>query len=246
MTQESLMRLNLFLISIVLSASTCLGYEIVLKNGKILRGEVVRDNQELMVLKDSSGVELKIRHDQIDSAKTEERNKKVDTGASPTEQTKPSAEREETTPEKPKKKARVYTKEDLEKMPQLSIVGTDESAEEAAARNKLHAKEEENDESAWSEEALILDDEIQQAKESYEYNKSLCDRVVPELNDLMDGPYVKMTAEQYEEQRRYACAEADAAAQAQKRAEAEFEKFLERARKAGIAPGAVDPQRLRN
>jgi len=107
---------------------------------------------------------VKIRYDQIDLAKTKEHNQT-------TEQKAPVIEKENITPtENPKTKGRVYTKEDLEKMPELSIIGTEESAEEAAKRNKLkdRSTKEQQDEAAWNEEALRIDEEMQRAKQSYE------------------------------------------------------------------------------
>ena len=233
------------LLLMLFMSSPCLAYEVVLKNGKVLRGEVVSDNQEILILQDASGVELQIRHSQIDVSKTQEHNQKVDIAAPQKEETVPPA-RQEAMPEKSKKKSRVYTKEDLEKMPELSIVGTNESAEEVEARNRLKDQPtaEQEAEAAWNEEALRVDDEIQSAREAYEYNKSLCDRVIPDVTDLRDGAYVKLSAEQYEEQRRFACVQADAAAKDLKKAEAKFEQLLEEARKAGIPPGWVDPARI--
>jgi hypothetical protein len=239
---------GLVLLLALFTSSSCLAYEVILKNGKVLSGEVVSDNQEMLTLRDSSGIQLKIRHDQIDVAQTRERNQKAHIVEAPAPQTQPVAEQEKAVTAKPKTKARVYTKEDLEKMPELSIIGTNETAEEAANKNKRKDQTPEGDldEAAWSKEALRIDDRIQQASKSYEYNKSLCDRVVPDLNDLRDGPYMKLTAEQYEEQRRFACSKADQAAKDLEAAEAEYENFLEKARKAGIPPGVVDADRIRN
>jgi|GEM_PF-3456908 len=238
---------TMVLLIIVLTASYCFAYEVVLKNGKILRGDVVSDHQQLLTLQDSSGVQLQIRHDQIDSLKTQERNQKADVVVSPPQQTAIPVDQEESIPEKPTTKVRVYTKEDLEKMPELSIVGTDESAEEAARRNQQNdrSKEEQQEEAAWNEEALRIDARIQQAKEAYDYNKSFCDRVIPDVVDLRDGTYVKLTAEQYEEKRRIACMEAETAGKDFQKAAAELEQLLERARKAGVPPGWVDPERIR-
>ena len=239
------MKLHLAILTLLLAASSCFAYEVVLKNGKILRGEIISDKDQILTLKDTSGIQLKIRHEQIDSAKTEERNPVAET---PVQQKAPAVEQEKTPAEKPKTKGRVYTKDDLEKMPELSIVGTKESADEVAAKNKLEneANKEEPHESEWSEEALRIDDEIQRAKDAYEYNKSLCDKVIPDVTDLRDGYYVKMTAEQYEEERRYACAASDQDEKDLQKAEADLEHLREKARKAGIDPGLVDPEWLRN
>jgi hypothetical protein len=240
-------RQKIVLFLVLLMASSCFAYEVVLKNGKILTGEVVSDNHELMILRDPSGVRLQIRKNQIDSIKTEERNKKTSTVAAQPKETEIVAP-EKASVEKPKTKARVYKKEDLEKMPELTVIGKEESPDGAAVTKELRdrAEREKEEEAAWNEEALRLDDQIQQAREAYEYNQSFCDKVIPDVADLRDGAYVILSAEQYEEQRRVACMEAEAAAKDLKRHEAEFEEFLEDARKQGIPPGWVDPERLRN
>ncbi len=77
-------------------------------------------------------------------------------------------------------------------------------------------------------------------------NKSFCDKVIPDIEDLHEGAYVKLSAEQYEEQRRIACMEAEEAAKELEKAQAEYEELLEDARKKGIPPGWVDPERIRN
>ena len=112
---------------LLLSASTCFGYDVVLKNGKILSGAVVKENQEMIILQDSEGIQLQLRQNQIDWDKTKERNKKAEPAATPIEEAKPVIEPQKAEVEKPQKveveksktKGRVYTKEDLEKMPEL-------------------------------------------------------------------------------------------------------------------------------
>ncbi len=238
------MKLHSLILIILLAAPACFAYEVVLKNGKIVRGEIISDEGEILTLKDTSGIQLKIRHEQIDSDKTQERNQIVE---SPDEKPASAVEQEKIPAEKPKTKGRVYTKDDLEKMPELSIVGTKESAEDVAAKNKIKKESKEaTNGSPWSDEALRIDDEMQRARKSYEYNKGLCDKVIPDVTDLRDGYYVKLTPEQYEEERRYACSAADQDEKDLKKAEAEFEQFREKARKAGIDPGLVDPEWLRN
>ncbi len=118
---------------VFLTASSCFAYEIVLKNGKILSGEVVSENQGVMILQDSSGVQLHIKKNNIDSIKTQDRNKKTDTIPAHQGETEP-VESDATGVEKPKTKPRLYKKEDLEKMPELTILGDEESPDDVALR----------------------------------------------------------------------------------------------------------------
>jgi methionine-rich copper-binding protein CopC len=238
-------RIVLFLV--LLTASSCFAYEVVLKNGKTLDGEVVSESPEMIVLQDSSGVKLHIKKSNIDSIKTQERNKKTDAIAAHPEKTEP-VESDATVVEKPKTKPRVYTKKDLENMPELTILGDEESPDDVALRNEFEERsmQEKEAEAAWNEEALRIDDQIKDAREAYENNKSFCDKVIPGVEDLREGAYVYRSAEQYEEQRRIACMEAEAAAKDLDKAQAEYEELLEDARKKGIPPGWVDPERIRN
>lgn len=233
---------------VLLFTSTCFADEVLLKNGKVLRGEVVNEDQEMIILRDTSGMKLYIKKHSIDSVKTEERNKKANDVTPFQEEQQPVVKTQKQTAEKPKKKARVYKKEDLDKLPELTILGSEKRADDAKLRKELddRAMKEKETETAWNEEALRIDDQIQEAKESYEYNQGFCDKVIPDLEDLRDGPYVRMTAEQYEEHRRVACMEAEDAARDLEKAEAKYESFLEEARKKGIPPGWVDPERIRN
>ena len=241
---------GVFVFLAFLMASSCFAYEVVLKNGKVLSGEVLSEDQELLVLRDSTGVKLHIKKSSIDSVKTVERNPEVEPVPPPASEPEPVPEPQKSMIEKPKPKARVYKKEDLEKLPELSIIGdeNEETPDEEALRKELEneAMQEKEMEAAWNEKALRIDDQIQQAREAVEYNQSYCDKVIPDMNDLRDGPYVVMSAEQYEEQRRIACMEAEAAVKDLKRAEAEYEAFQEEARKKGIPPGWVDADRLRD
>jgi hypothetical protein len=238
---------SILLFLLLLAARFCFPYEVVLKNGKILSGKVVSENQELMILRDSSGIHLRIKKSTIDSIKTQERNLKKEDSKSGDRKVMP-VEPDVNRVQKPKTKSRVYKKEDLEKLPELTILGSEGIPDDAALKDELeeNALREKELEAAWNEEALRIDDHIQQARKSYEANKSFCDRVIPNVEDLRDGAYTVMSAEQYEERRRVACMEAEAAAKELENAQAAYEEFLEEARTKGIPPGWVDPERIRN
>jgi hypothetical protein len=241
------MRPGIVLFVVLLSGWSCFGYEVVLKNGKILNGKVVSETPEILILKDSSGVKLQIKKNNIDSIKTQERNQKPDAIPEDRDETE-LIESDVTDVEKPKTKPRVYTKKDLENMPELTILGGEENIDEDALKNELEedsAREKEL-EAAWNEEALRIDDQIQHAREAYENNQKFCDKVIPDAEDLRVSEYSYLSTEQYEEQRRVACMEAEADAKDLETAEAAYEEFLEDARKKGIPPGWVDPDRIRN
>lgn len=239
--------LGVFFCFLFLTASLSTAYDVVLKNGKTLTGKVVSESQELIILRDSSGVQLRIKKRNIDWIRTEELNKK-----SEAIQIEPSEEKtsksDVKTAAKAKTKARVYKKEDLEKMPELTVLGSDESPDDDILQREYEedSQREKEAEAAWNEAALQIDDRIREAQDAYDYNKNFCDKVIPDVDDLSEGGYVKLTAEQYEEQRRIACMEAEASAKDLESAKAAYEELLEDARKKGIPPGWVDPDRIRN
>jgi hypothetical protein len=237
---------NVFYSLVLFTASYCFADEVVLKNGKILTGEVISEDQEVIILKDSSGIRLHIKKSNVDSLKTQKRDEK-ENGITSRADEQHSLESESKIPDKPKKKTRVYKKEDLEKMPELTILGSEDSPDEDALRNEYEdrAMQEKEAEAEWNKEALRIDNRIREARDIYENSKRVCDKVIPGVEDLREGVYI-LSAEQYEERRRYACVEAEAAAKELKNAEAEYEELLEEARKKGIPPGWVDPERIRN
>jgi hypothetical protein len=232
---------------VLLTASYCFADEVVLKNGKILTGEVISEDQEVIILRDSSGVRLYIKKNTIDSLKTRTRDEKEQAITSRADEEE-SLEPQSKIPEKPKTKPRVYKKEDLEKMPELTILGDEDSPDEDVLRGEAanRAMQETEAEASWNEEALRIDNQIREAKDIYENSKRFCDKAIPGVEDLREGAYVYRSAEQYEEQRRIACMEAESAAKDLEKAKAEYEELLEEARKKGIPPGWVDPERIRN
>ena len=236
-----------FFLLVVLISSACFGYDVVLKNGKVRSGEVISENQDSIILEDSSGVRLHINKRNIDPVKTKERNKKSEVIAVPGSD-EGHVQQDPEPAEKPKPKARVYKKEDLERMPELTILGDEKTRDDRALRNEIEedSMREREAEAAWNEAALEMDDRIREASEYYEDSKSFCDQVIPRMEDLQRDGYVVMTPEQYEERRRVACSEAERAAKDLEKAQTEYEEFLEEARKKGIPPGWVDPDRIRN
>src|SRR5688572_1087463 len=120
-----------FLLIVVLSSSACFGYDVVLKNGKVRSGEVISESQDSIILEDSSGVRLHIKKRNIDPDKTKERNKESEAVAFPRSDEE-LVEQDPEPAEKPKPKARVYKKEDLEKMPELTILGDEKTPDPRA------------------------------------------------------------------------------------------------------------------
>ncbi|MCI0415709.1 hypothetical protein L0222_23280 [bacterium] len=93
-------------------------YTVVLKNGKMMTGTLVSETDQMILFKDDSGVQYSLKKANLDLGKMTEANApKVE--APPPAPAPPAADTET------KKKARVYTKEDVDnlrtKYPELSI-----------------------------------------------------------------------------------------------------------------------------
>ena len=79
-------------------------YTVVLKSGKVINGTLISESADAIVFKDDSGIQYSLKKSSLDLGKMEQAN------APKTEPAQP-----EPTPEKAeKKKAKVYTKEDLD------------------------------------------------------------------------------------------------------------------------------------
>jgi hypothetical protein len=118
-------------------------YKIVLKNGKVIDGKYLHEDQANIYI-ESNGIQMNFKKDRLDLDKMKELNIKV---PAPEEisSAKPSARA--TTSAKPatKKAARVYTTEDLKQMKEIWDEGKEESeaspAEEASPAPQPEAAE---------------------------------------------------------------------------------------------------------
>jgi len=112
-----LKRVTLLLIVFCVGMTAANAYTVVLKNGKTLSGNLVSETEQMIIFKDDTGLQYSLKKANLDLEKMKEAN-------APKMEPPPVAPPAEA-PQTPKKKARVYTKEDLEairsKYPELSI-----------------------------------------------------------------------------------------------------------------------------
>src|SRR5262245_37179356 len=106
-----------FLLFIFCIVATASAYTVVMKNGKMMNGTLISETEKSILFKDDSGVQYSLKKANLDLEKMKEANAPKMETAPPVET--PAA------PEAPKKKARVYTKEDVDslrsKYPELSL-----------------------------------------------------------------------------------------------------------------------------
>jgi hypothetical protein len=106
--------LLLLVLAIGMSAEA---YTVVLKNGKSMTGTLILETEDVILFKDHDGIQYSLKKNNVDLTKTSEAN-------APKMETPPPVGEPRVEPP-PKKKSRVYTKEDVdalrEKYPEMSI-----------------------------------------------------------------------------------------------------------------------------
>jgi hypothetical protein len=122
-----LKKLPYFLFIFFIAAATASAYTVVLKNGKMMNGTLISETEQSILFKDDAGVQYSLKKANLDLDKMKEAN-------APKMEAPPPIETPVTTTEAPKKKARVYTKEDVDslrsKYPELSLGEPVENAED--------------------------------------------------------------------------------------------------------------------
>src|SRR5688572_19554713 len=97
-----------FLVMIFCMTAAAAGaYTVILKNGKSMNGVLVAETADVILFKDDAGIQYSLKKANLDLARMAEANAPKAEPVPPTMDTT-------TAPEPPKKKGRVYTKEDVD------------------------------------------------------------------------------------------------------------------------------------
>ena len=116
-----LKRIPFIFFMLCVAIATCSAYTVVMKKGKMMTGTVISETDQVLVFKDNSGVQYSLKKSSLDLDKMTQAN------AAKAPEPPPALEQPAATPapEPSKKKARVYTKEDVDalrsKYPELSL-----------------------------------------------------------------------------------------------------------------------------
>lgn len=101
-------------------------YTVVMKNGRTMKGTLISETADVIVLKDDTGVQLSLKKSFLDLAKMEEANKPAPAPVpAPALQTRPEpvTPPPQTRPGSPKKPARVYTDDDILRLKGFDTTG---------------------------------------------------------------------------------------------------------------------------
>jgi hypothetical protein len=251
------MKTFLFSVAILFVSSTLFAHILVLKNGKKIEGTLINESEEGYEIRDSQGIVIFVKRSQLDAEATSKLNVKAET-------VKPVVEKKADSESIKKKKepVRVLRNEDLDKMPEVSIIGTEETPEEMEETGKAKPESEftkatsEKSEEYWKNETRRFAQEIHRAEDDVKLFTDECDQLGSQAAYAMydpqqwimvngvwipiDGSYPVETIQRAQQ----ACSDAERAKKELERLRLELEDFQDYARRQGALPGWVDPDRL--
>lgn len=157
-------------------------YDVVLKNGKVVKGDLVSQDDTRIVLKDASGIRIELKKATVDLSKTEAANVPPAPAAPAKEQAAATAPADKAQ-DQSKKPPRVYTQQDLDRLREQEDLGEGTFAEGAAegteAAEKPADAKAEKDAAKKAEEnqkkAEALQKRIEQTQQAYDTLTKQCD-----------------------------------------------------------------------
>ena len=234
---------------LLLAPGFLLSYDLVLKNGKVIKGTLVSETADIIILKDSSGTQINFKTSALDLDKT----KIANTSAPPAEAVKtietPTTTQSQTesrtaAPQK-KKPARVMTEKDIQRLRDKYDLGEGLYNGRPKESSATASDKEEKSGEDWKAEAQDVTTRVQQAEQFYNQLKQQCERLkgitvqTHILHDAQTGQQLPIT-----ETREEMCNRADDARSRFEDARADYREFMQSARQENVPPGylAVDPE----
>jgi hypothetical protein len=255
-----------FSLLFIIIAFPLLADVLVLKNGKKLQGTILHEDDKIYELRDTTGIVLTVKKSQIDPEATriEKQSKPAsDVSKEPEPEAKPDspsvAELAKAARANRTGTAKVLRKEDLEKTPELSIIGTTESAERiqdhSAPPPADHLSQ--KNEEYWKSQTRQFANDLHRARDDVDYLTKECDDlnkqaayaiVDPTQYMVINGVLVPISGSGYDydtiRRAQETCDHAEQAKRELAQIERELEQFQEEARRQGALPGWIDPDRL--
>jgi len=248
---------------------------LVLKNGKKLQGTIVKQDALVYEFRDSDGILLTVKKSQIDTEATNKLNSKQqkmenvvesssegNVESAGTNKSVADIAREVRNKKPSATSKKVLTNEDVEHMPEVSIIGTEHTEESIEGHaNEEHAQPPRDDyaeaEKYWKNETYKFKDELDQAREDAEALTKECDDlnkqaayaiVDPSQYIIINGVLVPVSGGYYDsgviQHAQEVCNHADQTKKDVENILKDLERFQERARREGALPGWIDPDRL--
>jgi hypothetical protein len=223
-------------ITLLFVANFGFAYDLILKSGKVIQGTVVAETEDSIFIKDKDGITLNFKKTLVDLEKTADANKTVQQKPALDEQKKTTAA--EKSLEKPKKPARVYNAEDLERLrdkyPLEPGAGVQFEEGKPAGKDKKGRSGEE-----WQELTEGLLAQIKAAEENYERLSASCREfqsaaIQTHLAINPEGKEVNLV-----EAKERTCQAAEDAKADLESARQEYADAVERARQENVLPGYI-------
>ena len=238
------MKRNILLGMLVLFtiSGVTLSYDLILKNGKVIKGTLVSEDSEKIVFEDESGTKMNFKKSSVDLEKTTAANQIVEARPAPVPAEAPKEETKATQPAKPKKPARKFTERDLynlrSKYPMSSGSGaaapSEDGQEETAAGDSKERSEEE-----WKS---ISQDLLSQMKELEAANKQLvadCQMLQGATIQTHIVTNEKGETQNMQETTKEICQQAEDSKAMLEQARQDYDSFLEEAKQEAVPPGWI-------
>jgi hypothetical protein len=222
-------------ITLFVFACTCFAYDLILKNGKVIQGNLISESNDLFVIEDASGVKMNFKKANVDLEKTAEANKsKAPEPEAKQEQPAAAAESVEQ-PAKSKKPSRVFTDKDVRRLRgQIPMEGSAEEGEEGEKAAAPEVKTEDY----WRQTSQDLLSSMKEAEAAYKDLTASCQKLsgatiqTHRVYDSKTGETLDM-----KETTTDICSQAEAAKGEYEQAKSDYEGFMEEARQEVVPPG---------
>jgi hypothetical protein len=257
------------LIAFLLFSTTLFADTLVLKNGKKIQGTIIKEDAESYKIKDLEGIVILVKKSQINpeatvinrkSTATPENKPEVKSVPDGSQSTPSVVDAARQAREKKKGNVRVLRKEDLDKMPEVSIIGTDEPIEERPAESETESSSasatSEKSEEYWKSETRKFAMDIRRVEEDIAQLNKDCEElgkqaayalIDPGQYVMVNGVWIPVGG--YDpsviQHAQDVCHQAEQAKSELAKIHAELEEFQDYARRQGALPGWVDPDRVR-
>ncbi len=221
--------------------SIAVSYDLVLKNGKIVKGKLISEDQDKFVVEDESGTKMNFKKASVDLEKTAAANTVVETPPAPVAAAKPAEEEKPAALQKPKKPARKFTENDLYRLRSkypMSGGSTTAGSEEDAGTEQTGEPEERTEEQ-WKADSQNLLNRVKELEAVYQESVGDC--------QMMQGASIqthrvvneKGEVQNMQETTKEMCQQAEDAKAMLEQAREDYENFLEEAKMQVVPPGWI-------
>lgn len=232
------------LILFALSGVT-LSYDLILKNGKVIKGKLVSEDQEKIVVEDESGTKMNFKKTSVDIEKTTAANQIVEAPQTPVAPEAPKEEVKAAEPAKPKKPARKFTERDLYRLrskypmsggsgaPAVSEDGQEEPAAEEMGNPEERSEEE------WKSISQDLLAKVKELEEIQKQSTADCQMMQGATIQTHIVTNEKGETQNMQETTKEICQQSEDARAMLEQAKQDYDSILEEAKHEAVPPGWI-------